>query len=326
MPKVFSAASKAARIAARSQTSASTASALPPDFSIAPSRRRDGRPAAPPARPPRRFPPKLRRNARRARSSAGHQRHLAGKIEDFCCGHGTPGIPRECPLRSRRIAGINAPIKRDGRGLEKLWERTHDGLSGHAAVDGEPRTARRAAADHGRSRLGPRDRGHHPARSREEGPGAAVREHQGLCGRPLHQAIRQRARRPVAPGAGAWHVARCQQSRTGPARDEEEPRGDSPGRRRQRTGEGRHHPRRRHRPDRVSGSEMALPRRRPLHPHLLRHRDQGPGYRRHECRSLSRHDRPQGHRRRSFSSKAASTGARISSNGPRAASQCRSLA
>src|SRR3984885_9326745 len=105
------------------------------------------------------------------------------QIEDLCCAHGCswvlPPSFTDNPLRSRTIAGINGAIKFG------LAESEHDGLPGPAAVDGEPRTARRAAADHGRGGLGPRDRGADPPRPREEGPGARLREQQGLRQSPL---------------------------------------------------------------------------------------------------------------------------------------------
>ena len=109
-----------------------------------------------------------------------------------------------------------------------------------------------------------------------------------------------RIRRQIAPagGAGARLSARRHQSRPGAIRDEEKPPRPSPAgdRRQQRAGQGEVIVRGKdHRPDGISDSEMALPRRRPLHPHLLRHRDQGSRHRRGECRHVSRHDRAEGH-------------------------------
>ncbi len=163
-------------------------------------------------------------------------------------------------------------------------------------MDGKPGTARRAAPHQGRSRLGPRNRRRHAPRPREEGPGAAVRKHQGLQCRPLHQAVCQRARLAFAAGAGARLPGRRGQSRTRPACDEDEPRDHCAGLCRYRAGERGHPARRCDRPERISGAEMALSRRRPLYPHLLRHRHQGSRHRRDECRPLPRHDRPQKHR------------------------------
>ena len=163
-------------------------------------------------------------------------------------------------------------------------------------MDGAARAAWRVAPHQGRSGLGPRDRGGDAPRAGEKRPGGAVREHQRLRQRPLHETVRQRARREIAPGAGARLSARRHQSRPGAICDEEKPRDHCAGARRQRAGERSHRPRQGYRPDRISGAEMALPRRRPLHPHLLLDRHQGSRHRRDECRHVSRHDRAQGHR------------------------------
>src|SRR5207245_2606887 len=57
-------------------------------------------------------------------------------------------------------------------------------------------------------------------------------------------------------------------------------------------GEGGHQPGRCHRPGGVSSPEVALPRRRALHPYVFRHRDAGSGHARDERRHLSWNDRP----------------------------------
>ena len=106
----------------------------------------------------------------------------------------------------------------------------------------------------------------------------------GRCGKVFVSGLGARSRLALALG----FPPRCHQSRTCPARDEEKPRDDRPSGRRHRSGEGRYHTRRGHRPDGVPRSEVALPRRRALHPHLLRHRDQRPGYARDERRYLPR--------------------------------------
>src|ERR1700683_5737292 len=106
--------------------------------------------------------------------------------------------------------GIAAPITHCGaEQLRELMPQSSlgvsaDGLSGHAAMDGEPATAGRAEADYRRGRLGPRDRRHYPPCAREKGASARVRENQGLRGRPLHQAVRQWPWRALAARARAW--------------------------------------------------------------------------------------------------------------------------
>ncbi len=85
------------------------------------------------------------------------------------------------------------------------------------------------------------------------------------------------------------------ESRSGPARHEDESPDDPAEDRRDRSRQGRGRPRSGHRPDGVSDPEVALPGGRTLHPHVLRHRHARPRDARHERRHLPRHDRQEGH-------------------------------
>ena len=113
----------------------------------------------------------------------------------------------------------------------------------------------------------------------------------GRCTKLFASGLGARSRLALALGFSQ----RRRQSRARPICDEEEPRDHPAGHGANRAGERGDPARQGHRPDRVSGAEMALSRRRPLHPHLHLHRHQGPGHRRDECRHVSRHDRAERH-------------------------------
>ena len=124
-------------------------------------------------------------------------------------------------------------------------------------------------------------------------PGADVQQHQGLQRgrRSLQQAVHGRPlqlqprRHDVRPAQGrADH-------RPGEVRTPSlfEPSG--PGDGQDRAGQGEHRHRQGHQPVRFPGAEVAPARRRPLHLHDARHRDQGPRHRAAERRHLPRHDR-----------------------------------
>ena len=125
----------------------------------------------------------------------------------------------------------------------------------------------------------------------KKGPALLFENIKGYTNGRCQQAVRQRARRPLATGAGAGLFPRCLQPRAGSARHEDEPRDDSAGCCRHRPGQGSHRPRRCDRSDRISSAEMALPRGRPLHPHVHVDRDPRSRHRRHERRHVSRYDR-----------------------------------
>src|SRR5207249_3783358 len=116
-----------------------------------------------------------------------------------------------------------------------------------------------------------------------------------LLGGALHEAFHGRARQPRSARAGsrlpAGHVERGARR----ARDDEEPRDDPAAARGDRPRQGGGRPRPGRRPDGVPRPEVALPRGRPVHPHLLRDRHARSRHARHERRDLSRHDRHEEH-------------------------------
>ena len=108
------------------------------------------------------------------------------------------------------------------------------------------------------------------ARARKKGPALLFENikgyRDGRCTKLFVSGLGARSRLALALG----FPPRRRQSRSRPARDEEESRDGRAAHGRYRTGEGGRHQRRRDRPDGISGAEVALPRRRALHPHFLR--------------------------------------------------------
>ena len=164
-----------------------------------------------------------------------------------------------------------------------------------ARLDEGARGRRRIAADRRRGRLEYRARHHRAAGARRRHrAGAVVQQYPRLrrqCPLPpgVHRRAVERAPHRHDAGAAARHACtRARQDRPHPAHRQ---RAAEPGQ--DRAGQGEHRQGRRHRSPRTAGAAMESRRRRPLHHDVWRRRHQGSGFRRDECRHLSRHGRRQ---------------------------------